>query len=94
MEGLEEGNCKAKGKQRHRSDAGFSRRTKAVGPGGQAAMGIASRGLPAAVCATYIWWSRAPSPTHIPRKASATETPAPSSLGAGYMASGLAHCSD
>lgn len=44
MEGLAEGNCKAKGKQRHRSDAGFSRRSKAVGLGGQAAMGIASRG--------------------------------------------------
>lgn len=44
MEGLAEGNCKAKGKQRHRSGAGFSR-SKAAGLGGRAATGVASRGI-------------------------------------------------
>lgn len=44
MEGLAEGNCKAKGKLRHRSD-GFSRRSKAAGLGGQAAMGTSSWGV-------------------------------------------------
>lgn len=44
MEELAEGNCKAKGKQRPRSDADFSR-SKAMVFGGQAAMGICSRAV-------------------------------------------------
>lgn len=90
MEGLAEGNCRAKGRQRHGSDAGFSRRTKAGDLVAEQPQALPAGELPAAVCATHIRWGRSPSPTHMPIKGSAREIPAPSLLRAGYY--GLRAC--
>lgn len=91
MGGLAEGNCKAKGKRRHGSGAGFNRRSKAAGLGGQAATAIASRELLLLVGATHTWWKRSPPPTHTPTKGFSREIPAPSSLRANYYGLRLAH---